>query len=158
MDCTELPLMIPVDTLQILGKNIFVLKLCILNFEILQVLIVHREVYFRLLSEQSWTTSEWYSNKTLLPLQSRRDEVFKNCLSWFFRCSRRINLDIDDLFCDQLSEFWHLEYLDNYRQRWSFCQFQNKLLQDSLINKKIWNKAKLLLISAYCLEHFNLFW
>ena len=150
--------MIPVDTLQILGKNIFLLKLCILNFELLQVLIVHTEVYFRLLSEQSWTTAEWYSNKTLLPLQSRRDEVFKNYLSWFFRCSRSINLDIDDLFCDQLSEFWHLEYLDNYRQRWSFCQFQNKLLHDSLINKKIWNKAKLLLISAYCLEHFNLFW
>ena len=31
------------------------------------------------------------------------------------RCGGLLNHHLDNLFCDQLPQFWHLEYLDNYK-------------------------------------------
>ena len=37
------------------------------------------------------------------------------CLHFTCRCGGAVTLGLDDLFCEPMDQFWHLEYLNNYK-------------------------------------------
>ena len=67
-----------------------------------------------------------YSHSGLYRLASfRTEDYFANirlrivlrftCLHFTCRCGGAVTLGLDDLFCEPMDQFWHLEYLDNYK-------------------------------------------
>ena len=64
------------------------------------------------------------------------------------RCTRVLTLSLDDLFCEPMDQFWHLEYLDNYK-----CCSGNNTISGYNDNNNSGSDAGLsVLTSQECLE------